>query len=56
MSHAKQLHHRRYLNDYLEISNRKGLPGKIKTDLCLQVQDVVIHMCSTSSKPRSKKN
>jgi len=31
----------RYLNDYLEIINRKGLPGKDKTDLCLQVQDPV---------------
>jgi len=31
----------RYLNDYLEIINRKGLPGKAKTDLCLQVQDPV---------------
>ena len=31
----------RDLNDYLEIINRKGLPGKDKTDLCLQVQDPV---------------
>jgi putative transposase len=42
MSHAKQLHHRRYLNDYLEIINREGLPGNVKNDLCLDVQDVVI--------------
>jgi transposase-like protein len=42
MSHAKQLHNRRYLNDYLEIINREGLPGNVKNDLCLQVQDVVI--------------
>ena len=42
MSHAKQLHHRRYLNDYLEIINREGLPGNVKSDLCLQVQDTVI--------------
>jgi len=42
MSHAKQLHHRRYLNDYLEIINREGLPGNVKTDLCLTVQDTVI--------------
>ena len=41
MSHAKQLHHRRYLNDYLEIINREGLPGNVKSDLCLQVQDTV---------------
>src|SRR6266700_4077887 len=42
MSHAKQLHHRRYLNDYLEIINREGLPGNVKTDLCRTVQDTVI--------------
>jgi transposase-like protein len=42
MSHAKQLHHRRYLNDYLEIINREGLPGNIKNDLCRKVQDTVI--------------
>jgi hypothetical protein len=32
MRHAKQLHHRRYLNDYLEIINREGLPGNLKND------------------------
>jgi putative transposase len=42
MSHAKQLHNRRYLNDYLEMINREGLPGKIKSALCLTVQDTVI--------------
>lgn len=42
MSHAKQLHNRRYLNDYLEIINREGLPGNVKSDLCLQVQNTVI--------------
>src|SRR5712691_9998084 len=42
MSHAKQLHHRRYLNNYLEIIHREGLPGNVKTDLCLTVQDTVI--------------
>lgn len=42
MSHAKQLHNRRYLNDYLEIINREGLPGNIKNDLCRKVQDTVI--------------
>jgi Transposase, Mutator family len=41
MSHAKPLHHRRYLNDSLEIINREGLPGNIKTDLCLTVQATV---------------
>jgi hypothetical protein len=40
MSHAKQLHHRRDLNDSLEIRNREGLPGNIKNDLCLKVQDL----------------
>jgi len=42
MSHAKQLHNRRYLNDYLEIINREGLPGNVKNDLCLEVQNVVL--------------
>ena len=42
MSHAKQLHHRRYLNDYFEIINHEGLPGNVKHDLCLEGQDVVI--------------
>jgi transposase-like protein len=42
MSHAKQRHHRRYLNDYLEIINREGLPGNVKNDLCLKVQDTVV--------------
>jgi transposase-like protein len=42
MSPAKQRHHRRYLNDYLEIINREGLPGNIKNDLCRKVQDTVI--------------
>ena len=36
MSHAKQLHHRRYLHDYLEMIKREGLPGNIKNDLCRQ--------------------
>jgi transposase-like protein len=42
MSHAKQLHHRRYLNDYLEILNREGLPGNIQSDRCLKVQATVV--------------
>jgi hypothetical protein len=42
MSHAKPLHHRRYLNDSLESIHREGLPGNVKTDLCLTVQDPVI--------------
>ena len=42
MSHAKQLHNRRYLNDYLEIINREGLPGNVKNDVCRKVQATVI--------------
>jgi hypothetical protein len=42
MSHAKPLHNRRYLNHYLEIINREGLPGNVKNDLCLEVQNVVL--------------
>jgi hypothetical protein len=41
MSHAKQLHHRRYLNDSLESIHRESLPGNIKNDVCLKVQDLV---------------
>jgi hypothetical protein len=42
MSHAKQLHNRCYLNDYLEILNREGLPGNIISALCLKGKDPVI--------------
>lgn len=42
MSHATQLHNRRSLHDYMESSNREGLPGNVKSALCLQVQDTVI--------------
>jgi hypothetical protein len=42
MSHAKQLHNRRYFDDYMEIINRKGLPGNIKSELCRQVNDAVV--------------
>ena len=42
MSHAKQLHHRRYLHDSLEMINRESLPGNVKTELGLHVQDVVL--------------
>ena len=42
MSHAKQLHHRRSLNDSLEIINREGLPGHIKNALCRPVQATVL--------------
>ena len=36
MSHATQLHHRRYLHDYLESINRRGLPGNVKSAVCHQ--------------------
>jgi len=42
MSHAQQLHNRRYFDDYMEIINRKGLPGHIKSELCQQVNDAVV--------------
>ena len=41
MSHAKQLHNRRYLNDYLEIINRRGLPGNVKSAVCQEIQHAV---------------
>ena len=42
MSHAQQLHNRQYFDDYMEIINRKGLPGHIKSELCQQVNDAVV--------------
>ena len=42
MSHAQQLHNRRYFDDYMEIINRKGLPGHSKSELCQQVNDAVV--------------
>jgi hypothetical protein len=42
MSHAKQLHNRRYLDDYLTIMNRAGLPDNVKAQVCQQVQQAVI--------------
>ncbi len=42
MSHAQQLHNRRYFDDSMEIINRKGLPGNVKSALCHQVQDAVV--------------
>jgi transposase-like protein len=41
MSHATQLHNRRYLKDYLEIINRRGLPGNVKDAVCQEMQHVV---------------
>src|SRR5256712_4407148 len=42
MSHAKQLHNRQYFDDYMEIINRKGLPGNVKSKLCQQVNEAVV--------------
>lgn len=42
MSHATQLHNRRYLDDYLTIMNRAGLPDNVKAQVCQQVQHAVI--------------
>lgn len=42
MSHAQQLHNRRYFDDYMEIINRNGLPGHVKSELCQQVNDAVV--------------
>jgi hypothetical protein len=36
MSHATQLHNRRSLHDSLEIINRRGLPGNVKSAVCHQ--------------------
>lgn len=41
MSHATQLHNRRYLNDYLEIINRHGLPSNVKSVVCQQMHQAV---------------
>ena len=42
MSHAKQLHNRQYFDDSMEIINRKGLPGHVKSKLCQQVNEAVV--------------
>lgn len=42
MSHATQLHNRRYLNDYLEIINRRGLPGNVKSAVGQEVHHAVL--------------
>jgi transposase-like protein len=41
MRHATQLHNRRYLHDYLEIINRHGLPGNVKSAVCQEIQQAV---------------
>lgn len=42
MSHAQQLHNRRYFDDYLEILHRHGLPGNVKHAVCQQVRNAVL--------------
>src|SRR3989442_8341182 len=42
MSQAKQRHTRQYFDDYMEIINRKGLPGNVKSKLCQQVNEAVV--------------
>ena len=42
MSHAKQLHNRQYFDDYMEILNRKGLPGHVQSKRCQQVNEAVV--------------
>lgn len=42
MSHANQLHDRRYLDDYLQMIHRAGLPSHVKAEVCQQVQQAVI--------------
>ena len=37
MSHAQQLHNRRYLDGYMQIINRAGLPDNVKAEVCQQV-------------------
>jgi hypothetical protein len=41
MSHATQLHNRRYLHDSLEIINRQGLPGNVKSTVGHEIQHAV---------------
>ena len=47
MSHATQLHNRRYFDDSLEIINRHGLPGNVKHEVCQQVRDAVLTTVQT---------
>jgi putative transposase len=42
MSHAKQLHHPSYFDDYMEIINRRGLPGNVKTEVRPHVHHAVL--------------
>jgi hypothetical protein len=42
MSHAKQRHNRQYFDAYMEMINRTGLPGHVKSQLCQQVNAAVV--------------
>src|SRR5216683_545608 len=42
MSHAKQRHNRQYFDDSMEMINRKGLPGHVKSALCQLVNEAVV--------------
>ena len=42
MSHAQQLHNRRYLDGYMQIINRTGLPDNVRTAVCQQVEHAVL--------------
>jgi len=42
MSHAQQLHNRRYLDGYMQIINCAGLPDNVKVEVCQQVHDAVL--------------
>ena len=42
MSHAQQLHNRRYLDGSMQIINRAGLPDKVKAEVCQQVHATVL--------------
>jgi len=42
MSSAQQLHNYRYVDDYLKMINRNGLPGNVKSELCERVNRAVV--------------
>ncbi len=42
MSHAKQIHNPSYFDDYMEMINRRGLPGNVKTEVRQHVHHAVL--------------
>src|SRR5262245_5446761 len=42
LSHAQQLHNRRYLDGYMQSINRTGLPDNVRTAVCQQVEHAVL--------------